>query len=410
MPRCTHHPEKCLAKWRARTHRRPNPLVEMGGLEDWVRKAVAELLERLLGKFVKGINENSLRLNALEGDLTLENLALRHEAFEALNLPLAIADGQLAAIRVKVPWRNLHEERVIIEMHDVVLILTPKDISNAATAKEEELAIAAKRAALEAWEAVQEKEEGLLSNFVGEQVEKLVRSLLQRLEVEVRNVHVRVQHGHELAAGMVIRSVRVADLPAPPVGGSRLGKQTFEAMLAAIVRKSVKVDGVGIYLTPPGRVEDDNREDVLATKPVPEIAPVDFVLAPAALSLAIEYDPASARGGGGDDRGAHRYWPQLKIEANIDADLTLALRHSQLSGELSVNSLPDTDACTSATLTAVHTRCPLPSVLTIMSDRFCLCAQRCCQWLRPSRATSDATSFSAVAVPQSLRTARLSIR
>ena len=256
-----------------------------------MRKAVAELLERLLGKFVKGINENSLRLNALEGDLTLENLALRHEAFEALNLPLAIADGQLAAIRVKVPWRNLHEERVIIEMHDVVLILTPKDISNAATAKEEELAIAAKRAALEAQK--QGKGGGAALQF------------RRRAGREARAVAASAARGGgsermcEFSMVMACRrhgdTQRACGRPAaPPVGGSRLGKQTFEAMLAAIVRKSVKVDGVA-YLTPPVEWKTTIEKMCLPRTRSRDRA-CDFVLASAALSLAIEYDPASARG------------------------------------------------------------------------------------------------------------------
>ena len=129
----------------------------MGGFEDWVRKAVAELLERLLGTFVAGINAESLRLDALGGDLTLHNLGLRLSAFEALDLPVAVADGRLGLVRVKVPWRNLDNERVIVSVQDVFLLLTPKDSSTVAAARELENADNAKREALSAWEALQEK-------------------------------------------------------------------------------------------------------------------------------------------------------------------------------------------------------------------------------------------------------------
>ena len=129
----------------------------MGGFEDWVRKAVAELLERLLGTFVAGINAESLRLDALGGDLTLHNLGLRLSAFEALDLPVAVADGRLGLVRVKVPWRNFDNERVIVSVQDVFLLLTPKDSSTVAAARELENADGAKREALSAWEALQEK-------------------------------------------------------------------------------------------------------------------------------------------------------------------------------------------------------------------------------------------------------------
>ena len=333
----------------------------MGGLEEWAHRAVADLLQRLLGTFVKGIDAESLQLDTLGGDLMLNDLALRHEALEALDLPLAVADGRLGGIRVKVPWRNLDKERVIISIRDVFLLLMPKDSSSMAAAKQEELAIAAKRDALAAWEALQErKKEGMLGNFVGEQVDKLVRSLLQRLDVQVTNVHVRVQHGGGgsgagvLAAGLVLRSLRVTDLPLPPENGSAvaaMGKAAFSAMLTAVVRKSVEVEGLGIYLTTPSardgslsarsptRTAFSDAGDTampLAEACQPDVASDDWVLVPLACTLAVHFDPSydSKRRPDGLSRSSDlRPWPQLRVEASFGTELAFGLRHAQLGGK-----------------------------------------------------------------------------
>ena len=166
------------------------------GVEKWLQHAVANVLERVLGTFVEGIDADSLKLDALGGDITLTSLTLKLSAFEALDLPVAVADGKLGSVRVKVPWRNLGGEPMLISIQGLHLLLTPLPAAAASTetiAREAASALATKREALAAWESVQEggKEEGL--SWVGAQVDKLVRSMLQKLEVHVTDVHVRVQ-------------------------------------------------------------------------------------------------------------------------------------------------------------------------------------------------------------------------
>ena len=86
----------------------------MGPLEDWLRRAVADVLERVLGAFVEGIDADSLKLNALDGDVTLKSLRLKISAFEALNLPLSVADGQLGEVPLGVARPDLAPPGVFI--------------------------------------------------------------------------------------------------------------------------------------------------------------------------------------------------------------------------------------------------------------------------------------------------------
>ena len=74
---------------------------------EWLKTIVAEVLHRLLGAFVHGIDADHLRLDAVGGDITLRSLSLNLEAFSALDLPLAVTGGTIRELRVKVPWTNL---------------------------------------------------------------------------------------------------------------------------------------------------------------------------------------------------------------------------------------------------------------------------------------------------------------
>ena len=113
------------------------------GLEDWLQQAVATVLQKTLGFFVQGINSESLHLDALGGVINLSGLSLRLEAFEALDLPLAVAGGSLGAVRVKVPWRNLGNEAMLISVQSLLLVLTPKTEQGGHANADDEIASAA---------------------------------------------------------------------------------------------------------------------------------------------------------------------------------------------------------------------------------------------------------------------------
>ena len=226
-------------------------------MEDWLRGVVADrVLHRVLGKFISGIDKDSLNLNLSKGDIALHSLSLNLDTFEALDLPLAVAGGTLGEVRVKVPWNNLGKEPMRIVIDRVYLLLLPKDGSALSADVRDAAAAAAKGESLEAWEALQERKKEQHQGWVGEQVEKLVRGILQKLEISITNVHVRVQLGEgagAIAAGVVLKSVQVTDLPRPKAESARHGgAKLLERMLASLVRKTVAVHGLAVYLSSGG--------------------------------------------------------------------------------------------------------------------------------------------------------------
>lgn len=66
----------------------------------------AYYLNKYLGKYVDGVDPKSLRISVWEGDVVLQNLRVRPEALEELNLPITVKAGLLGTLRLKVGGLN----------------------------------------------------------------------------------------------------------------------------------------------------------------------------------------------------------------------------------------------------------------------------------------------------------------
>ena len=59
-------------------------------------------LNQYLGRYVEGLDADSLRVSVWAGDVVLKNLKLRPEALKGLNLPITVRGGVLGTLRLKV--------------------------------------------------------------------------------------------------------------------------------------------------------------------------------------------------------------------------------------------------------------------------------------------------------------------
>jgi hypothetical protein len=181
----------------------------------WLTNAVAEVLGSVLGSYIEGIERESLRLSVWNGDIKLHGLVVKADAVEALlaeaALPVRVVGATLGTVQVKVPWRNLGSEPMVVQLDRLFIVLAAKEGREYHEAEESERAERTKREQLEAWESLDSKknEGGKLGSTL---TERLVRTLLQKLEVHVTNVHVRIQDDSgsgSLAAGLVLSELHV---------------------------------------------------------------------------------------------------------------------------------------------------------------------------------------------------------
>ncbi|GIL65098.1 hypothetical protein Vafri_18864, partial [Volvox africanus] len=88
---------------------------------------VAYYLNKYLGKYLQGLDADSLRISVWRGDVELRNLSLRPEALQDLDLPVTVKAGLLGRLTLKVPWTALGREPVVVEFDRLYLLACPKD-------------------------------------------------------------------------------------------------------------------------------------------------------------------------------------------------------------------------------------------------------------------------------------------
>jgi vacuolar protein sorting-associated protein 13A/C len=69
------------------------------------------LLERLLlsyfGKFIDGVDKNRISLGVISGNLIIEDVSIKREAIDELELPIKITYSSIQRLQLIVPWRTL---------------------------------------------------------------------------------------------------------------------------------------------------------------------------------------------------------------------------------------------------------------------------------------------------------------
>ena len=83
---------------------------------------LADALNRALGEYCVGIDSEKIRVSAWQGDVELRNVQLKKTALDALRAPIALDAGYIGSLRLKVPWTNLGEEAVVVEIDRVFLL------------------------------------------------------------------------------------------------------------------------------------------------------------------------------------------------------------------------------------------------------------------------------------------------
>lgn len=80
---------------------------------------VRQLLLGYLGRYVKDIQREQLKITLWNEEVLLENVELILEAFDYLRLPLALREGRVGRLSIRIPWKKLGWDPIIIVLEDV---------------------------------------------------------------------------------------------------------------------------------------------------------------------------------------------------------------------------------------------------------------------------------------------------
>lgn len=86
---------------------------------------VANLLNKYLSEFVDELTAKQLNLFAWSGNISLDNIAIKANAFDSLSLPFRVIHGHIARIEASIPWKSLYSSPVVIKLSDVYVLAVP---------------------------------------------------------------------------------------------------------------------------------------------------------------------------------------------------------------------------------------------------------------------------------------------
>ncbi|XP_010266663.1 PREDICTED: uncharacterized protein LOC104604129 isoform X2 [Nelumbo nucifera] len=208
------------------------------------------LLRQYLGEYVHGLSAEALRISVWKGDVVLRDLTLKAEALNSLRLPVTVKAGFVGTITLKVPWKSLGKEPVIVLIDRVFVLACPVPDGWTLKAEDREKLFEAKLKQIEEAElaTLEAKARSKVENSAGGNswLGSLIATIIGNLKISISNVHIRYEDsisnpGHPFSSG-----VTLAKLAA--VTTDDHGNETFDTSGALDkLRKSVQLERLAVY-------------------------------------------------------------------------------------------------------------------------------------------------------------------
>lgn len=182
-------------------------------------QGLAYVLKQFLGEFVEdsGKLQEKLSVGVWSGNIVLENLVLKNEILSVLNLPVTLSHGVIGRFELRVPWKKLGVEPVVVIIDGLHILLAPRyEWDPDAKANREQTMKQAKLAAIELLTNKRMTENPFqgYKNFATKWLmESLVGKLVDNIQVSVTDMHIRyedqVSCASNFCAGLTIQSLRI---------------------------------------------------------------------------------------------------------------------------------------------------------------------------------------------------------
>ncbi|CAH2071109.1 unnamed protein product, partial [Iphiclides podalirius] len=232
---------------------------------------VVDVLNRFLGDYVENLNRSQLKLGIWGGDVVLENLILKQNALEELNIPVQTVYGHLGKLVLKIPWKNLYGASVEATIERLFLIVNPTAEVKYDPEKEEKMALAAKQAELARVEEAKKKEALKDENKLDETfVEKLVTQIIKNVQLKISDIHIRYEDSitnpkTPFSFGITLHNLSVHTT-------DENWKQTVIQEAVTKIFKILNLEGLAIYWNPATELYSKSEPQEIKTRLHNEIA------------------------------------------------------------------------------------------------------------------------------------------
>nr|GLL48492.1 uncharacterized protein LOC109169879 [Ipomoea trifida] len=251
---------------------------------------VLHLLRRYLGEYVHGLSAEALRISVWKvyviaenffdntvvsiGDVVLKDLKLKAEALNSLKLPVTVKAGFVGTITLKVPWKGLGKEPVIVLIDRVFILAHPAIVGRSLKEEDREKLFEAKLQQIE--EAESATLEALSRSKLGGNpaagnswLGSLIATIIGNLKITISNVHVRYEDsvsnlGHPFSCGVTLAKLAAVTM-------DEKGNETFDTSGALDrLRKLVQLERLAVY-------HDTNSDPWKFDKKWEDLTPVEWI-------------------------------------------------------------------------------------------------------------------------------------
>ncbi|KAH6757936.1 calcium-dependent lipid-binding family protein [Perilla frutescens var. hirtella] len=226
---------------------------------------VLHLLRKYLGEYVHGLSSEALRISVWKGDVVLKDLKLKSEALNALKLPVTVKAGFLGTITLKVPWKSLGKEPVIVLIDKVFILANP-----ATDGRFLKVQIISYLTSYNLNRILYDFSPTLLNSPAGNSwLGSLISTIIGNLKISISNVHIRYEDsvsnpGHPFSCGITLAKLAAFTM-------DEHGNETFDTSGALDkLRKSLQLERLAVY-------HDSNRDPWRLDKKWEDLSPKEWV-------------------------------------------------------------------------------------------------------------------------------------
>lgn len=84
------------------------------------------ILQRYFGQYIYGVDKSHIHLGVWSGNLLIENVRLKQEIIDLLELPIYLKFSFIESLQIVIPWSKLSKLPARIFIQNIFVILSPK--------------------------------------------------------------------------------------------------------------------------------------------------------------------------------------------------------------------------------------------------------------------------------------------
>nr|XP_031830525.1 vacuolar protein sorting-associated protein 13D isoform X1 [Nomia melanderi] len=218
---------------------------------------VAWVLNNYLGKYVENLNTDQLSIALLSGEVELENLPLKKEVLRHIGLPIEIKAGFIGKVRLQVPVRQIRTASWVIVIEQLYVVAGPINLNEFDNEAEEQAVLEYKLSRLDSlearWRTDTDRDPGYYATSYSSWVNygtSLVTSIIENLQLHIKDVHIRYEDGLMLSDGSGIAlGITIGSLTAQSCDASWIPGSTSWNLADASL-KLMELDRLSVYWNP----------------------------------------------------------------------------------------------------------------------------------------------------------------